>query len=185
MTSESGAEGATDVSDTRRAPSSVAQAVEQLRWTLEEAADPGTLAALRRMDTNSPPPAFFRVATRLLDHLLPRQAAHRDQLESRWAIVAQVLAMAVGRRGSSSLLSRVPLGEALAHANVAEMRLLRLLDAPDEQLADVVRGIMHQLVSKGQSFDPVHLATFVLSDGERREHARRLIAQHYYRHQAE
>lgn len=185
MKSEPQTEETTDVAAGGRAPTSVAQAVERLRWSLEQAADPGTLAALRRMDTSSPPPAFFRVATRTLDELLPSQGSHRDRLESRWATVAQALAMAVGRRGSSSLLSRIPLGEALAHAGVTEMRLLRLLDAPDEQLADVVRGLVHQLVSKGQSFDPVHLATFVVSDGERREHARRLIAQHYYRHQSE
>jgi CRISPR type I-E-associated protein CasB/Cse2 len=142
-----------------------------------ERADPGTLAALRRADPASPPPAFYRVTVDVLDEHLPEAGPLRDALEIRWAVVVSAMANAQG------LLARVPLGEALARAGVAEMRVLRLLEAQDTQLADLVRHVVHQLVQKGQPFDPDDLADLVLTGGtDRAQEPRRRIARSYYRH---
>ncbi len=159
------------------------RAVEALRFELEKGADPGTLAALRRMNPSSPPPAFFRVMARSLDELLPKNEQLRLEVESRWAVVAQAMAMAIGpgKRGTS-LLSRTSFGEALADADVAEMRVLRLLDASADQRADLLRGVVHQLVSKAQDFDPGDIAELVLTQGDAQERARRHIARSFYRH---
>lgn len=140
-------------------------------------ADPGTLAALRRADPTSPPAAFYRVTVAVLDEYLPEAGPVRDALEGRWVIVVSAMANAAG------LLARVPLGEALARAGVAEMRVLRLLEAQDSQLPDLVRHVVHQLVQKAQPFDPSDLADLVLTAGtERAQEPRRRIARSFYRH---
>lgn len=159
-------------------------ALEELRTTLEHA-DAGTLASLRRMlAPELPHPAFFRIASKPLDEILPDHGSLRERLESRWAICVQAMAMAItpSKSGRSSLLSRVPFGEALALGDVAEMRVLRLLNAPDDHVAPLVRNAVHQLVSRGQSFDPQDLASLVLSEGDHKESARRRIARDFYRH---
>jgi CRISPR system Cascade subunit CasB len=147
--------------------------VAALRHAIE-AADPGTAAALRRADPSSPPAAFYRLTVRLLDEHLPEAGPRRIVEEGRWAVVAAAMANAAG------FMRRVPLGEALARAGVAEMRVVRLLEARDSQLADQVRNIVHQLVQKAQSFDPNDLADLVLSDSD---DPRRWIARSFYRHQ--
>jgi CRISPR system Cascade subunit CasB len=147
--------------------------VAALRHALE-AADPGTLAALRRTDPASPPAAFYRITVSLLDEHLPEAGPRRLAEEGRWAVVVAAMANAVG------FMKKVPLGEALAKAGVAEMRVVRLLEARDSQLADLVRNIVHQLVQKAQSFDPNDLADLVLSDSDE---PRRWIARSFYRHQ--
>jgi len=142
-----------------------------------EASDPGTLAALRRADPASPPAAFYRIATSVLDEHLPESGPQRDALEARWSIVVSAMANAEG------LLARVPLGEALAKAGVAEMRVLRLLEANEAQLADLVRHAVHQLVQKAQPFDANELADLVLTVGtERGRDPRRRVARTFYRH---
>ena len=150
--------------------------LSRLLRTLERA-DPGTLAALRRADPSSPPPAFFRVSVEALDGVLPDGGPLRQELDARWLTIATALATAQG------LLGRAPFGEALAHAGVAEARVLRLLDAGRSQLADLVRHVVHQLVQKAQSFDPADLADLVLTaETERSQEPRRRIARTFYRH---
>jgi len=151
--------------------------VGKLRGVLEHA-DPGTLAALRRADPTSPPPAFYRLAVAVLDeHLayLGDSGRRRDEMESRWTIVVSAMANAQG------FLAAVPLGEALAKAGVAEMRFLRLLEASTAQLPELVRNVVHQLVQKGQPFDPNDLADLVLA-GDDDRCPRRKIARSFYRH---
>ena len=98
------------------------RAVAALQRVLQ-ASDPGTLAALRRANWTSPPAAFYRVTVDVLDEHLPGAGGRRDALEARWAVVVSAMATA------KYFLVRVPLGEALARAGVAEMRVLRLLEA--------------------------------------------------------
>jgi hypothetical protein len=150
-----------------------ARIVAALRQAVEEA-DPGTLAALRRTDPASPPAAFYRITVSLLDGELPDGGPRRLAEESRWAVVVAAMATSVG------FLNKVPLGKALAEAGVTEMRVIRLLEARDSQLADLVRTIVHQLVQKAQGFDPNDLANLVLSDSDE---PRRWIARSFYRHQ--
>ena len=154
------------------------RAVAAVRHALE-AADPGTLAKLRRFNAPAAPPvAFYRITVDILDDYLPEAGARRDELEARWAVVVAAMACAQG------LLRPVPLGEALFKAEVAENRVLRLLEAQDTQLAVVVRNVVHQLVQKAQPFDPNDLADLVLTDGtERRQESRRRIARSFFRNE--
>ena len=136
------------------------------------------------MDPEEPSEKFFRFSVALLDELLPEKGKWRREQENRWAVVVKLMALALGtspREGG--LLADVPLGQALAKANVSEMRVLRLLDARNEQLAELSRHIVHQLVSKGQPFRIDDFADLLLSRGEAAENARREIASSYYRHQ--
>jgi hypothetical protein len=152
------------------------RAVAALRRVLDDS-DPGTLAALRRADPASPPAAFYRVTVTVLDDHLPEDGQRRAAEEARWSVVVSAMANAAG------LLARVPFGEALAKAGVAEMRVLRLLEAQDTQLPDLVRHVVHQLVQKAQPFDPNDLADLVLTAGtERASEPRRRIARSFYRH---
>lgn len=148
-------------------------------WTRLEHADPGTLAALRRAGgSDELPTAFYRFTVGILDEhyeKLPEGGEYRDEFEKRWGIVVAAMANAKG------LLARIPLGRALAEADVAELRVVRLLEAEGDQLPDIVRTIVHQLVSKGQPFDPQDLAHLVL-EPENKE-PRRRIARDFYRHQ--
>jgi CRISPR type I-E-associated protein CasB/Cse2 len=151
--------------------------VAALRHAVENA-DPGTLAALRRFKPgSSPPAAFYRVTVATLDEHLPEDGRYRDQLETRWAVIAAAIANA------KDFLAAVPLGKALAEADVAELRVIRLLEAQGAQLADLVRMVVHQLVQKGQMFDLNDLADIVLSDGESyARDSRRRVARDFYRH---
>ncbi len=165
-----------DNSATRSPESARHYAVGALRHALS-AADPGTLAALRRGSADSPPAAFYRITATVLDDVLPEGGPRRDESEARWMVVVSAMARAQG------LLGRVPLGEALARAAVAEARVLRLLEAHDGQLADLVRHVVHQLVQRAVSFDSGDLADLVLTDGTSfHQHPRRRIARAYYRH---
>ncbi len=152
------------------------RAVSALRHALD-AADPGTVAALRRASADSPPAAFYRLALAPLEEHLPPGGPPRDEYERRWTVVVSAMATALG------LLGRIPFGEALARSGIAEARVTRLLEAHDAQLADLVRHVVHQLVQKGEAFDPNDLADLVLSDGTSyAAHARRRIARFFFRY---
>ena len=141
-----------------------------------DGADPGTLAALRRFKADAlPPAAFYRLTVALLDDMLPESGKLRDDREHQWGVIVAAMANAKG------FLASVPFGEALARAGVAEMRVLRLLEARAEQLPSLVRTLVHQLVQKGQPFDPNDLANLVLAPDDDRA-PRRKIAQSFYRH---
>ena len=155
----------------------------ELRAALTHA-NAGTLARLRRTDPQSPPLDFFRISVGLLDDSLPEKGERRDREESRWALLVSVMAVALGTSPETGgLLGDVPFGMALGQAGVAEMRVLRLLEADTDQLPALVRHVVHQLVSKAQSFNVNDLADLVLDNGtERAERARRNIARNFYRH---
>jgi hypothetical protein len=152
--------------------------VARLRRELEQA-DPGTLAALRRFNGDTlPPPAFYRLTVGLLDEHLAELAESkplRDDLEVRWAVIVASMAAA------QDFLGSVPLGEAMAMADVAEMRVLRLLEANHAQLPALVRNIVHQLVQRGKPFDPNDIADLVLAHDEKAPRSR--IARSFYRHE--
>lgn len=154
------------------------RAVEAFREKLKHT-DPSTLAALRRAaGSDAPPPAFYRFAGGVLEEIyerLPDQGDWRDDFDARWSIVVSAMANA------KDFLGHLPLGQALAEANVAELRVLRLLEAEGAQLPNLVRTMVHQLVQRGQPFDPIHLAWLVLEPDN--DEPRRRIARDYYRYQ--
>lgn len=152
-------------------------AVWRLRRTLESA-DAGTLSALRRMAPEAPPLAFYRATVDLLDEGLPEAGPLRAERERQWAVIAQCMAQALDLLGSARL------GDAMAGAGVAERRLAQLLDARGNAVADILRTVVHQLVQRGQAFDPVDVAQLVLFEtGDRAADIRRGIARNYYRHE--
>lgn len=152
--------------------------VNALRQRLSHA-DPGTLAALRRAGgSDSPPAAFYRLTVGILDEhdeKLPEAGPLRDRIEARFSVVAAAMATGI------DFLAPIPLGKALADADIAEMRVLRLLEASEAQLPELVRGMVHQLVQKGQPFDPQELADLVLNPDS--PAPRRRIARDFYRYQ--
>lgn len=137
------------------------------------------LATDRRGEAGGP--AFWKLAARYLepDQLGTADPPWRDQAERRWAFVTGVLAKLgdTHRRGHS-------LGDALAAADVAEPRVLRLLRVEGEEiLYDTVRSVVQQLASQGEPVDGADIAELVLSSGSASwaEKTRRRLARHYYR----
>ncbi len=155
------------------APRTPSDVVRALTATLPHLSA-GDLAALRRMKPGDPHcPAFWRlVVGELSDQLRTEDEARRED-ERRWAVILAAMTNGLiggGRRFGSALGDVVP-----------EARVLRLLRAHDEALADAVRAVVHQLASSGTYFDPLDLARLVLSDGRTDEDSvRRHIYQDFY-----
>ncbi len=127
---------------------------------------PGELASLRRLDADTvQAPAFWRIVATLLDAQLPATEPYRREAEGRWAVAVAAMATAKGFHSP-----KVRLGTALAGV-VDERRVLQLLRARGNALADGVRMVVHHLVSKGVAFDQSDLARLVLSDGRGDEEA--------------
>ena len=159
------------------AKGSIQETVATLQVQLRHS-DSATLAALRRADPAAPPMEFYRLSVRVLDDILPGDGRDRSKIETQWLLIMSSMAR------SFDLWSRVDLGQAMARAKVAEARVVKLLEARGNGLADILRTIVHQLVQKGQSFDPVDIAKLVLSEGSDTEKdIRRKIARNFYRHQ--
>jgi len=127
-------------------------------------------------------PAFWKVAVRHLEPaglLGAEDAPWRADAERLWtAIVA-----GVARAGEQHVEGR-RLGAALAEADVAEARVLRLARAHGENLLKTVRAVAHQLVSGGQRADWADFAALILSDGREKDWedaVRRGLCLDYYR----
>lgn len=140
-----------------------------------EALPKGDQSALRKLTPHTlDQPAFWKLSTSTLANALAESGALRAAQEQRWAVV---IAVAAGAFHSPKLR----LGTALAKANVAEMRVTRLLRARGEQLADAVRSTTHQLIAAAVPFDLADLAWLVLSeDRDDEDRARQQIARDYY-----
>jgi hypothetical protein len=140
----------------------------------------GDQAALRREKLG---PAFWRLAVRHLEPaglLGPEGSPWRQEGERRWAAIVSNLAHA----GHCHAPDR-RLGAALAAADIAEARVLRLARAQGDRLLPAVRAVAHQLISGGHRADWADFADLILSDG-RPWHAdvRRRLCLDYYRAQA-
>lgn len=163
-------------------PSSAKGSIQETVATLQvqlRHSDSATLAALRRADPSAPPMEFYRFSVDVLDDILPGDGLERCKKETQWLLIISSMARSV------DLWSRVDLGEAMARAKVAEARVVKLLEARGNGLADILRTIVQQLVQKGQSFNPVDIAKLVLSLGSDTEkETRRKIARNFYRHQS-
>src|SRR5690606_22005115 len=119
-----------------------AAAVLAIARDLRGALTPGDVAALRRLSPEQPAnPAFFKVVTSRLGDLMPASGAPRVRAERRWAVVLRAMASL----GPELLARHARLGRACAQANVAEPRVIRVLRAEDDALADALRYVTHQL----------------------------------------
>lgn len=146
----------------------------------------GDIAALRRED-GATSPAFYKLAAIVFDDaFFPRSHALRDEAERRWARVAHLLARSGGQHVLGAARS---LGAALAQAELAEPRLLRLLRSEGESLDVAARAAIAPLIQKAVPFDPRDLTALLLSaphaggrfHHEDGESVRRRIARDYYR----
>jgi CRISPR type I-E-associated protein CasB/Cse2 len=136
----------------------------------------GDVASLRRLRPENPHcSAFWKLLAGELSGHLPDGGTARDASERRWAAIIAAMANANGL-----LVHGRHLGSALANV-VPEARVLRLLRAHGEALADAVRVTVHHLASRGVIFDATDLALLVLSDGRGDEEAvRRRIYRDFY-----
>jgi len=144
---------------------------------IQEVLSPGDVAALRRLRPEDlSVPAFWRVCVGHLSDVLPEDGATRDEHERRWAVIMQAMAELRGLHVPSCRL-----GHALAAADIAEARVLRLLRAGGESLFDSVRVIARHLATTATPVSCTDLALLVLSDGRTDdEPVRRRIARDYY-----
>lgn len=149
----------------------------RLAAMIDERLSPGDVAVLRRLRPDDiGAPVFWRIAASDLASTLGPDGPRRDEQERRWAAILQALAELRHLRDFRSSL-----GSALARADVAEQRVLKLLRASGDALLDAVRIVAHHLATKGIAVSPADLARLVLSDGRADEESvRRRIARDYY-----
>ena len=154
----------------------LASTVGSIATAIDKALSPGDVAALRRLAPDDAScAAYWRLVT-MHPGLVSETGPLRDEVERRWACILQAMATMAGLHSPSA-----PLGRAMAEADVAEQRLLRLLRASSSSLADAVRVTAHHLAQKAVPSNHLELAQLVLSDGGPNEDAvRRRIARSYY-----
>ena len=145
----------------------------------------GQLAEFRRLDFRrgylSTGPAFWQLVAYELE---PAGFLHRDDIYAlrRWMALIQGLAT-LAPAGLHQ--PGIRLGEALAEAEIAEIRVARLLAAGGDGLLAQLRPIAHLLKSKAQAVDWAYMGDLVLSDGRQpwAENERRRLARYFYRRQ--
>jgi len=158
------------------APQTLASIVGGIARDIDDGLSSGDVAELRRARPDSVPgPAFWRiVATHAIT--TESEGSARLEAERRWTAIVSGMAKMKGLHRPAARL-----GRALAQGGLTEPRVLRLLRAHDEALADVVRTTAHQLASTATPVDWTDLARLVLSDGRSDEdEVRRRIARDYY-----
>lgn len=189
MTDENRPEAPAEAGSTKSPRSRFYSAVTRLAYALDPGSDgalgPGDLAALRRED-GARSPTFYKLSTALLhEELTDLHGARLDEAERRWARVVHLLARTGGQHRSEA----VGFGAALAQAELAEPRFLRLLRAEGDGVDAASRAALAPLVQKAIAFQPFDLAALVLSAPhptwrfhfEDAEVVRRRIARDFYR----
>lgn len=183
------AEATAEAAPTKSPRSRFYSAVTRLAHALDPSGDgalgPGDLASLRRED-GARSPTFYKLSSALLhDELAELHGARLDEAERRWARVTHLLA----RTGGQHRTDAVSFGAALAQAELAEARFLRVLRAEGEAVDAAARAALAPLVQKAIAFRPTDLAALVLSAPhptwpfhfEDAEVVRRRIARDFYR----
>lgn len=145
--------------------------------SMDRVLPPGDVAALRRLRPGDADcAAFWKLLATHLTGELPAGGAPRDEAERRWAVILQALARMRGLHAPG-----LRLGRTLAAAGLAEARVLRLLRARHEALADAVRVTAHFLANGAVPSDQAEMAALILSDGRTDEESvRRRIARDFY-----
>lgn len=146
--------------------------------------DPGAAAALRRGPQSGAGAAAF---WKLLSRHGPDRELDRRQ-EDGWGTLIQAIAILTPKGGNRDGAPKdcahdpgIPMGAALHDAKVSELRLARLLTAPEQMRRTLTVRLCRRLAAADQRrFDLRTLARFVLSGGDAGRH----IARDYYRAQA-
>lgn len=148
----------------------------------------GDLAALRRMDPESPDAAAFWRLTARYDVL------RGDESERRWGLILHGIALMTKTAGAddagrSAHVQGLPAGRALftggdpdrTTAYYSESRLSRLLTARGPMLRTLLARMFRMMAATGHGFDWYQMSQFIFHEGERAERIRRTIARDYYR----
>lgn len=134
----------------------------------------GELAELRRVHPDAPfTPALWKILLTYQD-----DDPHRGQPEHerRWAAVFGAMALAIGQHSAAA-----PLGRALANAGWSELRLVRLLEAPDDELFETLRRMARFVSSRGEALDWAEVAALAHeTDPTHRRTLRQRVARSYY-----
>ena len=148
--------------------------------------DPGPAAALRRGPQHGAGAAAF---WKLLTRYGPTHELDGTR-EEAWAVLIQAMAILTPKGRSSEDAPNVsahdlqmPMGAAVHDAGVSEVRLARLLTAPQQMRRTLTVRLCRRLAAAEQRrFDLKTLANFILFDAD---HAGRRIAREYYRAHAQ
>ena len=159
-------------------PTDWRDAVRKMAWRIGQEDYPaGHLAALRRLDPERPDGQAFWW---LVGHHAPEAF---DNPHAASALAAVVRGMAIAHPFHRPLDGRRRLGEALAEAEVSELRLLRLLRLPRDELPDELRRLARLMAAKGDMGRFDWSDAFDLLFRRDGEEVRHRIARDYYRRQ--
>ena len=147
----------------------------------------GDLAALRRMDPESPDAAAFWRLTARYDVLRGAES------ERRWGLILHGIALMTKTAGDDAIgrsahVRGMPVGRALFYggdssrttAFYSESRFNRLLTARGSMLRALLARMFRMMAASDQGFDWYQMSQIILSEGDRAERARRTIARDYY-----
>lgn len=147
----------------------------------------GDLAALRRMDPESPDAAaFWRLTTRY-------DVLRGAESERRWGLVLHGIALMTRTAGDDAMgrsahVRGLPVGRALfsggdasrTTALYSESRFNRLLTARGAMLRTLLARMFRMMAAADVRFDWYQMSELILSEGDRAEGIRRTIARDYY-----
>lgn len=147
----------------------------------------GDLAALRRMDPESPDAvAFWRLTAR-------HDVLRGTESERRWGLILHGIALMTKTAGDNAIgrsahVRGMPVGRALFNggdssrttAYYSESRFNRLLTARGPMLRALLARMFRMMSASDQGFDWYQMSQFILSEGDRAERIRRTIARDYY-----
>lgn len=180
------AEPAPDTPRPSRTARITAMAREIARLSDSDGGSPGDLAALRRLDPDSPDAAAFWKLLAKVD----APAMEQGDSVRAWAMIAAGMARMAPYHHDASARP----GQVLARIDVAEARLEQALRARDDHVWPAVRHLCALLAQHAEPVDWGVLGGLLLAeardtpdDDERAEKCRRQIARAYYaaRHAAE
>lgn len=139
----------------------------------------GDRAQLRRLRPDRPDAAaFWALLAQVVEAVdaAPREPAAVVEWERRWAVTVRCVAEMAELHTSSR-----PLGSALADAQVAPERVVRLLRSRAPGLFDEIRRVGQLVLRAGVRLDLGDLAELLRNDeGSRADDVRRKIARGYY-----
>ena len=147
----------------------------------------GDLAALRRMDPESPDAAAFWRLTARYDVLRGAES------ERKWGLILHGIALMTRTAGEDAAgraahVRGMPVGRALfsggdanrSTAFYSESRFNRLLTARGPMLRTLLARMFRMMAAADVRFDWYQMSQLILSEGERAERVRRTIARDYY-----
>ena len=141
-----------------------------------KALDKGEQAALARLDPDAPRPHQVGALARALVLAGIEPDDWRPETWQRWALIAHGMALA-GHDGGGRL------GAQLAHADVSESRVTRLLTARGDAFRQQVPRLLRLMASRGLAPNWLEFGTLILAtdrDEARAETLRLRIAGQFY-----